>query len=146
MVRALVLAVTLGCGHSSSGPPAAQRGSSATGDAGSAASGLDQDLPRLAARGVKLYEEIAAAFVAAGENCATATAQLDALTRANADVVAANRRVLQEDRAMQLKIALREHAAQFDQAAQSIMGSKTLPACSENEAFAKAFEQLVGAP
>ncbi|MEO8704551.1 MAG: hypothetical protein ABI867_31140 [Kofleriaceae bacterium] len=144
MVRLIAIAVLLGCGHSTSGTTA-QRGSAAASDAGADVVGLDQDLPRLAARGVKLYEEIAAAFEQAGDNCAAATAKLDALTRANADVVAANQRVLQEDRAMQLKLALRTHEDQFDKAAKSIMGSKTLPACSENAAFAKAYDQLVGA-
>jgi hypothetical protein len=146
MVRWLAIALVLGCGHSSSGPTPT-RGSSAGGDAAPAeASGLETDLPKLAARGAKLYEDIAAAFEAAGENCGAATAKLDALTKANADVVAANRRVLHEDRTMQLKLALRAHEDQFDKAARAIMASKTLPACAQDEAFAKAYDELVGAP
>src|SRR5690606_19840201 len=47
---------------------------------------LDRDYPRLAERAASLYEEIAAAFGAAGEDCPRATARLGELTAAYRDV------------------------------------------------------------
>lgn len=139
-----ILATSLGCG--SRPPPSPSGGAVQVADASVDAPPLDQDLPRLAARGVKLYEEVARAFEAAGEDCAAATAKLGALTKAYEDVVAANAKVLHEGRGMQLKLALRPYDAQFNAAAKAVMGAKTLPACSQDPAFARAFDELVGSP
>lgn len=105
---------------------------------------LDQNLDRLAERSVTLYGEIATAFDAAGENCGVAATKLDQLTRAHAEVIAANLKVLDEGREMQLKIALRRFDEQFQKSAKAIIQSKTIAACFQDAAFVKALEGLVG--
>jgi len=107
---------------------------------------LDQDLPRLAARATKLYQEVAAAFGAAGEDCAAATAKLGVLQTDYADVIAANAKVLHDGRARELRAALEPHAAELDAAAKAIVDSKTMRRCSPDRAFADSFDKLVGAP
>ncbi len=107
---------------------------------------LDQDLPRLAERATKLYQEVAAAFTAAGENCSDATAKLGALQQTYADVIAANAKVLQEGRARALRTALEPHAEALDAAAKTIVASKTMAKCSADRAFTNTFDELVGAP
>lgn len=150
MTRVLCVAFVagaIGCGHP---PPAPQHhGSAATGgDAGAAvdAGPLDRDLYRLAERSVKLYEDVARTFEAAGEDCAAAAGKLGELHQTYADVVTANATVLHEGRAQNLKVALKHYDDQLDAAARSIMKSKTLATCSSDEAFAHAFDLLVGAP
>ncbi len=105
---------------------------------------LDQNLDRLAERSVTLYGEIVKAFDVAGENCSTAASKLDQLTTTHADVIAANAKVLHEGREIQLKIALRRFDDQFQKSAKAIVGSKTIAACFQDAAFAKALEGLVG--
>lgn len=139
----IVLAVA--CGHPQ--PPTPSAGSNTPSDASTIdAAPLDTDLPRLAQRAVELYKDVAAAFTAAGTDCGAATAKLRELTTKHAEVVAANAKVMRDGRGMKLKIALRSHEVEFDAAAKSIIGSPTLPACSQDETFAKAFDELVGAP
>jgi len=115
-------------------------------DAPPAPIALDQDLPRLAERATALYQEVAAAFAAAGENCADATTRLSALQKANADVIAANAKVLHEGRARALRMALEPHAEALDAAAKAIVQSKTMAACSADRTFTNTFDELVGAP
>jgi hypothetical protein len=93
-----IIATSLGAAGGCGGrpPPSPSGGAAQLADAAVDAPPLDQDLPRLAARGVKLYEEVARAFEAAGEDCAAATAKLGALTKTYEDVVAANAKVLHE--------------------------------------------------
>lgn len=105
---------------------------------------LDQNLDRLAERSVALYGEIVKAFDATGENCAAAATKLDAINQTHADVIAANAKVLHEGREMQLKIALRRFDDQFQRFAKAIIQSKTIAACFQDVAFAKALEGLVG--
>lgn len=107
---------------------------------------LDQDLPRLATRSIKLYQDVAAAFTAAGADCAAATAKLGALQTDNADVIAANAKVLHDGRARELRAALEPHAADLDAAAKTIVDSTTMKTCSPDRAFADSFDKLVGAP
>lgn len=107
---------------------------------------LDQDLPRLATRATKLYQDVAAAFTAAGEDCAAASTKLGALQTEYADVIAANAKVLHDGRARELRAALEPHAAELDAAAKSIVDSKTMRTCSPDRAFADSFDKLVGAP
>lgn len=107
---------------------------------------LDRDYPRLAERAASLYEEIAAAFGAAGEDCPRAIARLGELTASYRDVVAANAKVLYEGRARELKPALAAHGDRLDAAARSIVESPTMARCSQDPAFTKAFDDLVGAP
>lgn len=105
---------------------------------------LDEDLDRLAERSVALYGEVVRAFDAAGENCPSATAKLGEITRTHADVIAANAKVLHEGREMSLKIALRRFDEQFQKAAKSIVQSKTVAACYQDDGFTKALDELVG--
>ena len=115
-------------------------------DAPPAPVALDQDLPRLAERATKLYQEVAAAFAAAGENCTDATTRLSTLQKANADVIAANAKVLHDGRARALRMALEPHAEALDAAAKAIVDSKTMTKCSGDRTFTDTFDELVGAP
>jgi hypothetical protein len=142
---ALALWICAGCGNPGaarpSGPPPPPA------DAGVPdALPLDRDYGKLAARAVELYDAVAAAFRAAGEDCAQATTRLGELAAAYRDVVAANAKVLHEGRARELKQALGKHGDQLDAAAKSIVESPTMAKCSEDRAFTAAFDDLVGAP
>jgi hypothetical protein len=145
-MRIIALLLLLACGHSPT-PPTGGSGTAAITDdalvAPDAPATLDQDLPRLAERAVKLYEDVASAFATAGEDCNAATTMLRTLTATHAEVVAANGKVLRDGRGMQLKIALRAHEDKLDAAAKAIVGGKTLAACARDDAFAKAYEELV---
>ena len=107
---------------------------------------LDQDLARLAERATALYGEVAQAFDAAGADCARATAKLVELQTTYADVIAANAKVLHEDRARDLRAALEPHADKLDAAAKAIVESTTMSSCARDKAFTDAFDTLVGAP
>lgn len=107
---------------------------------------LDRDLPRLAARATKLYQDVVVVFTASGEDCAAAAAKLGALQTTYADVVAANAKVLHDGRARELRAALEPHADALDAAAKAIVESKTMTKCSGDRAFTDAFDNLVGAP
>lgn len=147
MTRLWVLGFAFACGTHNAQPPTAQP--SAPADAVvsfDAPLALDQDLPRLAARAVKLYEDVGGALAASGDDCRAAATKLAELTAIYAAVVAANAKLLNDGRAIQLKVALRPYEVQFDAAAKAIMASTTLSACSQDPAFAKAFDELVGGP
>ena len=107
---------------------------------------LDHDLPRLAARATKLYQDVVVAFTSAAEDCAAATAKLGGLQATYADVVAANAKVLHEGRARELRAALEPHADALDAAAKAIVDSRTMAKCSTDRAFTDMFDKLVGAP
>ncbi len=107
---------------------------------------LDADLPRLATRATALYQDIASGFAAADKDCAAAITTLRTLQQTYADVIAANAKVLQEDRAADLREALAPHAQALDAAAQAIMASTTLASCASSQEFSEAFDGLVGAP
>jgi hypothetical protein len=153
VLRASLLVVILGCGGRQP-PPPPENGSAEVRvapppvDAGvpvdAPVGPLDQNLDRLAERSVTLYGEIVKAFDAAGENCGAAAGKLDQLTTTHAEVIAANAKVLHEGREMQLKIALRRFDDQFQRSAKAIVQSKTIAACFQDAAFAKALEGLVG--
>lgn len=107
---------------------------------------LDQDLPRLAQRATKLYQDVAEAFAAVSEDCAAATTRLRALQQTYADVVAANAKVLHDGRARQLRAALEPHAEALEAAAKAIVDSRTMAKCAPDRAFTDTFDELVGAP
>ena len=115
-------------------------------DAAPLDAGLDQDLPRLAERSLLLYQEVVGAFTAANEDCAAAARALESLRERYADVVDANGKVLRDGRAKELRAALQPHEEQLDASAKAIVQSPTLSACSQDGPFARAFDQLVGAP
>jgi hypothetical protein len=146
---AAVIALWIGadCGPAAKPTPGGPPAPAPAADAGAPeAVSLDRDYPRLAERAVALYEAVAEAFRAAGEDCARATTRLGELAAAYRDVVAANAKVLHEGRARELKQALGERGDRFDAAAKSIVESPTMARCSEDPAFTRAFDDLVGAP
>ncbi|CAN5805709.1 hypothetical protein BH11MYX2_BH11MYX2_33680 [soil metagenome] len=106
---------------------------------------LDENLPVLATRATQLYQSVAK-LLTANTDCLQATAQLAELDAANADVVAANEKVLHDGRAKELRAALEPHATDLDAAAKEIVAAPLMGACSQDRAFTDAFDQLVGAP
>ena len=86
------------------------------------------------------------AFTAVGEDCAAAATRLGTLRERYLDVVTANEKILHDGRAKELRVALAPYEEQFDAAAKAIVKSPTLAACSQDAAFARAFDELVGAP
>ena len=140
-MRACLLAVALvACGRPSGSTPPVPPPPR---DAVVADATLDQDLPRLAARSVLLYQGVVAAFTTAGEDCAIATQQLRDLAITYADVPVANAKVEHEGRGPALKAALRPHDDVLAEAAKTIMQSSTLAACAPDPAFGAAWEALV---
>jgi hypothetical protein len=138
----IVLGCVLGCGPQ----PAPQTPPPPPADAVIAVDvPLDQDLPQLATRAVLLYEDVLAAFAAAGADCAAAATRLGELATRHADVIAANARVLRDGRNLQLQLALRPHDDRFEAAARGIIESPTLAACAQDPAFADAYDALFGA-
>ena len=146
---AIAIAAVIAC---SGKPPPARSAepspAAAVADAGAAAdaAGLDQDLPRLAARSLVMYQDVAQALAARGEDCAAAAGKLGRLAGTYRDVVTANAQVLHDGRAKQLRAALEPHGEAFDRAAQRIVSSPTMAACSQDPAFARAFDKLLEAP
>jgi hypothetical protein len=107
---------------------------------------LDQDLPQLALRSLAMYQDIATAFAASGQDCAVATTKLRQFAGTYRDVTIANAKVLHDGRAKQLQAALDPHSDAFDAAARSIMQSPTMSKCSQDPSFAKAFDALLSPP
>jgi hypothetical protein len=145
MSRWLLIAA-LGCSHAAT-PPGPPPGTGAhVIDAGiDAPRALDDDLPRLAARSLQLYQDLAQ-VVAAGGDCASVAAKIDALATTYAEVTAANARVLHagHDKVKALKHELEPHQADFDDAAKTIAGAPAMSQCSQDAAFDKALDRLVG--
>lgn len=129
-------------------PPAQPAEAAPIADAAIAAdaAALDQDLPRLALRSLAMYQDVAKAFAVSGEDCAAAATKLGQLAGAYRDVVTANAKVLHDGRAKQLQAALDPHGDAFDGAARAIMQSPTMARCSQDPAFAKAFDELLEPP
>ena len=149
MSRVMCIAlIALGCGHPS--PPPRQAGTThitaAPPDAAALPLPLDRDLPRLAERGSKLLADLAAAFAAAGEDCAVAITKLAELRGRYADVIAANAQVLRDGRAADLRVALAAHEDESSISAKAIVESKTMAACAKDHAFTQAFDDLVAPP
>ncbi len=107
---------------------------------------LDQDLPRLAQRATRRYQDVAEVFTLVGVDSPAATTRLRALQPTYADVVTANAKVLHDGRAGELRAALEPHAEALDAAAKAIVDSRTMTTCSPDRAFVDTFDELVGAP
>ncbi len=107
---------------------------------------LDQDLPRLAERSTRLYQDIAAAFASVGVDCAAAVVQLRALQQSNAEVVTAIAKVLHDGRAREMRAALEPHQEPLGAAAKAIAESSTMTKCESDRTFTDTFDDLVGAP
>lgn len=138
--------LAIGCGHPTA-PTNPSRGSAASGDAGvDAPIALEDDLPRLAERAVKLYVDWNSALQAAGTDCVLATTKLNALADANADVIEANRKLVRGDRerVKAMRAELDKHQAELDASAKGIVESPTMRQCSQDPGFAKALDRLGG--
>lgn len=107
---------------------------------------LDEDLPRLADRAVKLYVDWQRAFGEAGTNCADAAARMNALADSNADLIAANQRLSKSghEKIKAARAELEKRSAEIDPAAQAIMTGPTMSACQSDAAFNTALERLAG--
>ncbi len=144
---ALLATIAIGCGHPDARASPAHASAPATADAAiDAPLALEDDLPRLAERAVTLYRDWKLAFEQAGTDCAQATAKMNAIADANADVIEANRNIYARghERVKALRAELAKHQAELDAAAQAIMQSQTLATCSMDPAFARALERLGG--
>lgn len=152
-MRLLVIAalVGFGCGHAA--PTGTEPGThTATGSnqpaPDAAPRSLDDDLGKLAERSLAMYQAIAKLLGEPSTDCAGVAAKLDVITANNADVIAANAKVLHagHEKIQQLKAALEPHQADLDAAAQTIGASQTMKTCSSNAAFGKATDRLLGEP
>jgi hypothetical protein len=147
MLRWWLAILAISCGHPSA-PAKPQAGSNAPpADAAvEAPNALENDLPRLAERAVKMFSDMQAALAAAGEDCAAATAKLTAIADANADVMEANTKVLRAGRekmkAMREEVA--KHQAELDASGAAIAASPAMAKCSSDPAFAKVIDRLGG--
>ncbi len=149
MTRWGALALVVGCGHAAPAPapppPPVGVTHQVPPDAAVDAP-LDQDVDALAVRAVKLYQDWQHAMEEASGDCAAATAKVNALADANADVIAANARIQRagHDKIVQLRAALEPHAAELDAAAKAIVQSPTMSACAHDPAFAHAIDRIGG--
>src|SRR5690349_15076170 len=145
--RAWLATIAIACGHPSA-PANPGRGSSAPvvmADAGiDAPIGLEDDLPRLAQRAVKLYADWQIALSQSGTDCALATTKLSAIAEANRDVIEANRKVLRGQRARikALRAELDKYQAELDASAKAIVESPAMTKCSTDPGFAKVNDRL----
>jgi hypothetical protein len=141
-----LFAFALGCGHPSNTPTTTPVTPAAPADAAPAETKLDDDLPKLAERAVKMYQDWEHAFAEAGTDCATATTKMSALANANADLIAANQRLARSghEKIKAARAELDKHADQIDPAAKAIMQGPTMSACSGDAAFNKALDRLGG--
>ena len=145
----LAAAFAIGCGHPSAAPttPAGPPTQGPPADAPAAKpAALEDDLPKLAERAVKMYQDWQKAFADAGSDCNAATQKMNALADANADLIAANQRLTKSghEKIKAARAELEKHSAEIDPAAQAIMQGPTMGACSGDPAFNKALERLAG--
>lgn len=138
----------IGCGHPAAPAtqPTAPQPPVAVAPDAAVPSPLDEDLPRLADRAVKLYQDWQRAFQAAGTNCTDAATRMNALADANADLIAANQRLTRagHEKVKAARAELEKRSAEIDPAAQAIMTGPTMSACSSDAAFNAALERLAG--
>lgn len=151
MLRSIALAMLVSaCGHA---PPPAEPGTTHVAPAAAPADAaappaLDDDLPRLAERSVAMYQALAKLLGEPSTDCPAVAGKLDAIATEYADAIAANAKVLHagHDKIQRLKSAVEPHQAELDAAAQTIGASATMKTCSEQAAFAKAIDRLLGEP
>ena len=148
MLRWLLIAVLASCGHAPpAGPETGGTHATPTPPADAAPPpGLDDDLPKLAERSTALYEQLAKVLGPPATDCAAVTRELDKVATDNADVLAANARVLHagHDKIQRLKAAIEPHQDALDAAAKTISESQTMKTCAEDAGFAKAIDRLLG--
>jgi len=146
---AWLASIAIGCGHPST-PPTTPVGPQASGSAADArapvARPLDEDLPALAERAVKMYQDWQRAFAEAVTDCAAATTKMNALADSNADLIAANQRLTKSghEKIKAARAELDKRSAEIDPAAQAIMQGPTMSSCSGDPAFNRALDRLAG--
>jgi len=142
------LLVVVACGH---GPPAAPppptitlvaRAIDAPPPEPDAPKPLDDDPPRLAAREVQLYDDLAAALAAAGSDCDAAAAKITALVDANA----AYEKISHAggDARDRLRAALAPYRDHLDATLRDVASSHVMHACARHAEFTAAIERLRG--
>ncbi|HEY5921651.1 MAG TPA: hypothetical protein VIV11_08265 [Kofleriaceae bacterium] len=145
---AWLAAFAIGCGHPTTPvKPGPGSGAAAPADAAvDAPVALENDLPRLAVRAVKLYTDWQNALREAGTDCLAASTKLTAIADANADVIAANRKVLRgtRDKVKALRAELEKYQADLDASAKAIVESPAMKACSTDPGFSRAIDRLGG--
>jgi len=148
MSRWVVLALIAACGHAATPAPQQPVGTThaAPVDAPHAPKALEDDPPRFVERVVKFYAQWQQALADAGQDCALAAKNINALADANADVIAANAKIEKqgEDRVVGLHEALEPHAAEIDASGAAIMQSPAMHTCQDNADFAHALDRLQG--
>lgn len=144
---ALLAIFANGCGQPRAPAPTAPAPTAAAVDAAVAEPvPLDEDLPRLAERAVKLYADWARAFGEAGTDCTAATSKMNEIADAYADVIEANRRLVRagHDKVTAMRDEMRKHEAENDASAKAIMEGPTMTNCSSDPAFTRAVDRLAG--
>lgn len=146
MKAAWLLALAIGCGHPAATPTTTPVTPNAPADAATASRPLEDDLPALAERAVKMYQDWQRAFSEAGTDCAAATTKMNAVADANADLIAANARLAKagHEKIKAARAELDKHADEIDAAAKAVMTGPTMSACSSDPAFSKALDRLAG--
>ncbi len=135
----------ISCGHPSAPAKPAGGNPPVQAEAGvDAGVALDNDLPKLAERSVKLFADWKTALDEAGTDCAAAASKLNALADANADVIEANKKILRgsRDRIKALRGELEKYQVELDASAKGIAQSPTMTKCSQDPAFSKAIDKL----
>jgi hypothetical protein len=137
--------LAIACGHPST-PAKPGPGSATAAAPADAPVALENDLPRLAERAVKLYRDWQAALAEAGTDCVAATTKMNAIADANADVIDANRKLVRGDRerVKAMRAELDKHQVELDASAKAIVESPTMAKCSQDPGFAKALDRLGG--
>lgn len=146
MSRWIVIAFLAACGHAP--PPAEPTHATPTAQPADAAApaGLEDDFPRLAERSVAMYQALAKLLGEPSTDCPAVATKLDAIATEYTDAITANAKVLHagHDKIQKLKTAIEPHQAELDTAANTISASTTMKTCSEQPAFAKAIDRLLG--
>lgn len=140
------LLFAIGCGHPAATPTTTPVATTAPADAAPATRPLEEDLPALAERAVKMYQDWEHAFAEAGTDCAVAATKMNALADANADLIAANARLAKSghEKIKAARAELDKHADQIDASAKAVMTGPTMSKCSADPAFSKALDRLAG--
>ena len=141
-----LLVFAIGCGHPAATPTTTPVTPAPADAAAPAEAKLDDDLPKLAERAVKMYQDWERAFAEAGTDCAVATTKMNALADANADLIAANQRLAQagHEKIKAARAELAKHADQIDASAKAVMSGPTMSKCSSDPGFSKALDRLAG--
>jgi hypothetical protein len=107
---------------------------------------LADDIPRLALRARQLFIDWRAAFGDGSLDCATAATKMNELAQKHADVIAANRQVLEDghEKRKALRTELEKYEEEMAPVAKAIVESPVMGKCSMDAEFANAVDRLQG--